>query len=319
MSMGSWRNFTESIKNADMGGKSEEALEMFDDGDFDGAKLLLLEELEKKPKSFNVLFTMGFLLVHQEEFHTALECYDRCLAIKPDEPDVVLNKASILIDDLDEFHEGLNTLELITIDSGNRDKSWQELKASALLGLEKFDECEEQCEKILKLDKKSLYTLATYSDSCYEQENWQKAFELTEKILEVDYGNLDAKNDKADLLNLLGRPDESLRITDSLISANGGDEQAWATKGESQMIKGEFDKAITSLENSTLIDPTFEVSWFSLAKAYSHENRVDDALDSLLVATSLEPDFLDELDEPQFDNIRSSPRFEKLKEKQSNR
>jgi tetratricopeptide (TPR) repeat protein len=159
----------------------------------------------------------------------------------------------------------------------------------------------------------------TYADSCYEQENFQKAFDLNEKILELDSTNLDAKNDKADLLNLLGRPDESLRITDSLISANGGDKQAWATKGESQMIKGEIDKAITSLENSTLIDPTFEVSWFSLAKAYSHENRVDDALDSLLVATSLEPDFLDELDEPQFDNIRSSPRFEKLKEKQSNR
>ena len=319
MSMGSWRNFTESIKNADMTGKHEEAHNLMDDGDFSGAKLLLLEELERKPKSINLLFTMGFLLYQQEEFHTALECYDRCLAIKPDEPGVVLNKARILIDELDEFHEGLNTLELITIDSGNRDESWQELMAGALLGLERFAECEEQCEKILKLDNKSIYALMTYADSCYEQENWQKAFDLNEKILELDSTDLDVKNLQADLLNLLGRPDESLRITDSLISANGGDEQAWATKGESQMIKGEFDKAITSLENSTLIDPTFEVSWFSLSKAYSHENRVDDALDSLLVATSLEPDFLDELDESYFDNIRENPRFGKLKEKQSER
>ena len=317
--MGSWRNFVESFKNADMTGKHEEAIEMMDNGDIGGAKLLLLEELEQKPKSFNLLFTMGFLLYEQEEFHNALEFYDRCLAVKPNEFGAVLNKARILIDELDEFQDGLNTLELITIDSGDRDEAWQELKAGALLGLERFAECEEQCEKILKLDNKSLYALMIYADSCYEQENWQKAFELTEKILEIDSTDLDAKNDKADLLNLLGRPDESLSITENLISANSGDDQAWATKGESQMIKGEFDKAITSLENSTLIDPTFEGSWFSLSKAYSHENRVDDALDSLLVATSLEPDFLDELDESYFDNIRENPRFRKLKEKQSER
>jgi len=311
--MNSWKNIVESLKSADLMGKGQEALEMMHDGgDSNKIKLFLIEELGKKPKSVNLLFAMGLLLEEQEEFHSALEYYDRCLAIKSD-PKLIYNKARILIDELDEFDEGLDTLELITIDSDDRDQAFHVLKVGALLGLERFDECEKQCEKILELDKKSISVLFTFADSCYERGDWEKSFELTEKILELDSMNLEAQSNKADLLNLLGKPDESLKITESLISANSGDAINWETKADSQMRKGEFDKAIISLQNATLIDSAYGEAWFSLAKVYSHENRVHDALDAFLIATSLEPELLDELDDPYFENISEEPRFKKLK------
>ena len=108
--MSSWKNFVESLKNVDFMGKSEEAREIMEKGDLNKAKLLLLEELEDKPKSANLLFTMGSLLEEQGEYDQALKYYNRSLAIDNDDA-TIYNKARILIQELDEFEDGLKTIK----------------------------------------------------------------------------------------------------------------------------------------------------------------------------------------------------------------
>ena len=103
-----------------------------------------------------------------EDYDNALEYYDRYLAIKPENSEGICNKARILIDELDEFDEGLKTLELITVDSEDVVYGrYQQLTAEALLGLKKFHECEKQCEKILELEKNSINILSIYAQLSY--------------------------------------------------------------------------------------------------------------------------------------------------------
>lgn len=323
--MVSWKRISDSIKNADMLGKHEEALRIItEEGDVQKAKLFLSERLLEKPKSVSLLFTMGRVLEEFEEWHSAVEYYDKVLEIKSDDESTILNKARVLIDELEEYQEGLDTLDIIwdfeeedeEDELSEDDAPFYELRASALLGLERFDECEKLCNEILDKKPDNMYALSIYADSCYERKDYVKAAMMTEKILGIDPIDLEALGNKADILNKLDQTEPSLEITENIISKNSKDEVAWATKGDSEIRKREFEKAIRSLQNATLLDSTFDEAWFLLAKAHSHENHIDDALDCLVVATSLENEFLEELDDSHFDNIRDNPRFERLLSKQ---
>ena len=97
------KKFAESLKNADVLGRSDSILdEMHQKGDLSKAKLSLLKELKKKPKSANILFAMGYLLNENEEYYSALEYYDKCLDIKHDDK-VIYNKSEILIQSLNDY------------------------------------------------------------------------------------------------------------------------------------------------------------------------------------------------------------------------
>ena len=313
--MNNLKKIVEALKNTDFEGKSEEAQKIIDSGDLQKANLFLGRELDKKPKSANLLFTMAGLLEEQGENMVAMDYYDRFLAIKHDDA-AIYNKARILIDELDEFEEGLKTIKLFR-DDDELEQRIQELKANALLNLEKFKECEKICKKIMKADPNLSSCIQIYAECCYGQGNFQKSFELNEKIIELDSTNIEAQNNKADLLIRLEKYDEALSISDDIISQNSSDEQALANKGEALIKKSQFRDAIISLQNSVSIDSTYDDGWILLAKAQAHENLIDDALDSLLVATSLEPELLGELKDTSFDNIRNHERFQRLLSKHS--
>ncbi|MBT4326929.1 MAG: hypothetical protein HOD60_08470 [Candidatus Nitrosopelagicus sp.] len=314
--MGNWENFAKSLKNIDILGKSDDILkELVYHGDLDKAKLSLLKELDKKPKSAGLLFAMGYLLFRKEEYYSALEYYDKYLDIKHHDS-VIYNKAEILIEFLDDAEEGLKTIKLFR-GTNELEQQIQELKAIALLNLKKFNECEKICIEIIEKYPSALDCIRTYADCCYEQENFQKSFDLNEKIIELDFTDIDAQNNKVDLLIKLGKYDDALKICNDMISQNSADEQALANKGEIFIKKSQFEDAIILLQNSVSIDSTYDEAWILLAKAQAHQNLIDDALDSLLVAMSLEPELIDSLKDDTFDNIRNHKRFQRLISKYS--
>jgi len=309
--MNKWEKFADSLKNADILGRSDSILqELVNNDDDDKAKLSLLKELEKKPKSANMLFAMGYLLFRKEEYHSALEYYDKYLDIKHSDT-VIYNKAEILIQSLNDPEEGLKIIKSFRGDSEFKQQI-QELKAKALLNLEKFSECEKICVDVIEKNSSALDCIRTYADCCYEQGDFQKSFDLNETILEQDSTDVDAKNNKVDLLIKLEKYDDALKICNDMISQNSGDENALANKGEIFIKKSKFKEAIILLQNCVSIDGTFVEAWILLAKAQVHQNLINDTLDSLLIATSLEPELLDELKDDSFDNIRNHERFQRL-------
>jgi len=306
------KKFVESLKNADVLGRSDEILdELLQHNDQDKAKLSLLKELEKKPKSANMLFAMGYLLFKKEDYYSALRYYDKCLDIKHNDT-AIYNKAEILIQFTNDAEGGLKTIESFRGD-GVLEQGIQELKAKALLNLEKFSECEKICIENIKKYPSALDFIRTYADCCYEQENFQKSFDLNETILEQDSTDIDAKNNKADLLIRLGKYDDALKICDDMISQNSSDVQALANKGEIFIKKSQFEEAEILLSNCVNIDCTYDEAWLLLAKAQVQCNSIDDALDSLMVAMSFgSPKLLDEVKDISFDNIRNDKRFQRI-------
>jgi len=313
--MGRWEKFVESIKNADVMGDSQDAVDLVDDGDLEKALLYVNEKLKAKPKSAGLLFTKGTILDDMERPYEALECYDKVLEINPDDENAIYNKVVIQISATDKIQEGLNTLKLLPKERQN-ETSFLRIKADALVELEKFKESEKICEEILKKEPDDTFTLMIYTNSCYARKNYERALELTNKILEVDPTDVATLGNKADLFNRLGRSEESLKITESLISRNSMDDLAWANKGTALLLRSEYEKSISSLQTAVKIDPAFAEAWFDLAKAYACVNNEDDALDSLIVATSIDSDYLNELEDSYFDNIKNHPRFQKLVSKQ---
>jgi len=312
------KKFAESLKNADVLGRSESILdEMHQKGDLSKAKLSLLKELKKKPKSANILFAMGYLLNENEEYYSALEYYDKCLDIKHDDK-VIYNKSEILIQSLNDYEEGLKTIELFRGGDEEEETGIQEFKVKALLNLNKFSECEKICIENIEKNPSALGFIETYADCCYEQENFQKSFDLNETILEQDPTDIDAQNNKADLLIRLEKYDDALKICDDMISQNSSDVQALANKGEIFIKKSQFKEARILLQNCVHIDPTYHEAWILLAKAQVLSNAIDDTLDSLMVAMSLgAPKLLDKVKEKSFDNIRNDKRFQRIISKYS--
>jgi len=313
--MNKWKKFTDSLKNTDIFGRAEDIQYLVRDDDLDKAKLSLIKNLNKKPKSASLLFMMGYLLFQKEEYRSAVEYYDKVLDIKHDDT-TIYNKAEILIQFLNDPEGGLKTIESYR-GHYKFEQKIQELKAIALLNLENFSECEKICVNIIEKNSSALGCIHTYADCCYEQGNFQKSFDLNETILEMDSTDVDAKNNKVDLLIKLERYDDSLKICNDMISQNSSDEQALANKGEIFVKKSQFKDAIISLQNCVSLDSTYDEAWILLAKAQAQQNLIEDALDSLLVATSLEPELLDELKDDSFDNIRNHVRFQRLISTQS--
>ena len=310
--MGIWKKIAESIKDA--GDDWEEVQDLLDEGDMVEALVLVNEKLKEKPQSVGFLFAKGLVLEEFGYYHDALECYDMVLSIRPDHEDATINKISILIDQLDEFQAGLDALELLP-EALHQENAFQLNKAIALLGLGKFKECEVICEEILKDDRREATTLDCYADSCYERKDYEKSLELTNKILEIIPMDIETQNNKADLLNHLGRSEESLKISESIISRNSMNEEAWANKGISLIKMSDYENAINSLQTAIQIDSAFAEVWFHLARAYAYANNEDDALDSLVVSTSLEYGH-NQLEDSSFDNIKNHSRLQKLVSKQ---
>jgi tetratricopeptide (TPR) repeat protein len=315
--MNRWKEFVDSLKNADVMGRSEFILdELALHDDHDKAKLSLLKELEKKPKSANMLFAMGYLLTRKQDYYSALRYYDKCIDIKHNDT-AIYNKAEILIQFINDAEGGLKTIESFRGD-GELEQGIQELKAKALLNLENFSECEKICIENLEKYPSTFTFIRIYADCCYEQENFQKSFDLNETILEQDSTDIDAKNNKADLLIRLEKYDDALKICDDMISQNSSDVQALANKGEIFIKKSQFKEARILLENCVNIDPTYHEAWLLLAKAQTLCNSIDDALDSLMVAMSFgTPKLLDKVKENSFDNIRNDKRFQRIISKYS--
>ena len=312
--MGRWEKFVESIKNADVMGDSQDAVDLVDDGDLEKALLYVNEKLKAKPKSAGLLFTKGTILDDMERPYEALECYDKVLEINPDDENAIYNKVVIQISATDKIQEGLNTLKLLPKERQN-ETSFLRIKADALVELEKFKESEKICEEILKKEPDDTFTLMIYTNSCYARKNYERALELTNKILEIIPTDINTQNNKADLLNHLGRSEESLKISESIISRNSMNEEAWANKGVSLIKMSDYENAINSLQTAIQIDSAFAEVWFHLARAYAYANNEDDALDSLVVSTSLEYGH-NQLEDSSFDNIKNHSRFQKLVSKQ---
>ena len=315
--MNKWEKFVDSLKNADILGKSEYVLEDLIANDaLDDAKLTLLKALDKKPKSANLLFAMGYLLSKKLDFYSAVRYYDKSLDIKHQDT-VIYNKAKILIQSIHDIEGGLKTIESFRGDYKFKQRIY-ELKAKALLYVEKFRECEQVCIENMEKYPSTFNFIRIYADCCYEQENFQKSFDLNETILEQDSTDIDAKNNKADLLIRLEKYDDALKICDDMISQNSSDVQALANKGEIFIKKSQIKEAEILFQNCVNIDPTYHEAWLLLAKGQVLSNSIDDALDSLMVAMSLgAPKLLDQVKEKSFDNIRNDKRFQRIISKYS--
>ena len=72
------------------------AMRFLETGDYRAAEELLRRILCAEPDSHEVLNKLGICLTWQDRPDEALECFDRCIAIRPSYPNAYSNKANVL-------------------------------------------------------------------------------------------------------------------------------------------------------------------------------------------------------------------------------
>jgi len=93
----------------------------------------------------------------------------------------------------------------------------------------------------------------------------------------------------------------------------GDDAQKHYSRGVNYQQQGKLDEAIVVWKKAISIDPNLADAYYNLAFTYALKNEKASSIESLKTAMNLDKSLIDRAKaDSDFDNIRSSPEFQKL-------
>ncbi len=290
--------------------------ESFDEGDMSKALLEVNKKLLSKPKNTDLLDFKASVLEQMGRFDEAKQCYDAILKLKPKNQNALIDKSRILVDEDEEFLEGLSIIEEYLKIRKKFDAKASSLKARALFELGKHTQSLKMCDEIIEKNPNDLETIQLQSEIFYHQKNYEKSLQMIEKLINLDPDDMMLMNEKSNVLIKLKKFEDSIKISDRVLSNDSTDEIAWVNKGEALFELGNTKQALRCLDNAVEFDSTYDATWYERARVLSVLEKYDDALDSLLVAVSIGADFEGDLNkEPAFKKLHDNKRFKKILDK----
>ena len=290
--------------------------ESYDEGDLGQALLELNKKLSSKPKNTTLLDFKATVLEEMGRFDEAKQCYDAILKLKPKNRDALINKSRILVEEVEEFLEGLGVIEEYLKIRKRFDPKASTLKARALFELGKHAQSLKMCNEIIEKNSNDLDTIQLQSEIFYHQKNYKKSLQMIEKLIKLDPMNMVLMNEKSNVLIKLKRFEDSIKNSDRILSIDSADKIAWANKGEALFESGNTEQALRCLDNAVKFGSIYDAAWYEHARILSKLERYEDALDSLVVAVSIGADFEGDLNkEPAFKKLHDNKRFKKILDK----
>ena len=112
----------------------------------------------------------------------------------------------------------------------------------------------------------------------------------------------------------LGRYEEAIVSYDNALKVESENDELWKSRSVALRKLGRYEEALTSCEKALQINPENPRIYYSKALTYSLKNDLELALETLQQIIQIDPEGCPEVmkTHPDFDNIRSDPRFQEL-------
>jgi tetratricopeptide (TPR) repeat protein len=238
---------------------SPEALYYF--GSFQLKRNLFIEAIDtlkkvinKKGIFFEALHDLGACYGHIGKVQEALSCYEGCLKLKKDSPELYFNIGRCL-DELKRYQEALDHYDKAIKLKPDYHIAWLN-KGITLNDLERYDEAIIHLNQVIKLNSQ-----------CVEAWSYRGV-----------------------ALDNLGRYDEALLQYDHAINLDSSLAEVWSYKGATLNDLRRYEEALFNYDEAIRLKPEYAEAWSNKGATLNNLKRYDEALLHYDEAIRLKPD-----------------------------
>ena len=273
----------------------QQAIKAFQDGNFDGADLILQEALQSdintaetvfelgiayakanrfmeasavfcclqpyKNNDVRIPYNLGLIYSLQGKHQLALAAYDSALSIQPDDVEVLINKGSTC-NDIKNYVLALEVLDKAIQIRPDIPEAWSN-KGIALNNLNFYQESISAYSEAINLNPSYHEAWSNKSVPLNKLKRFLEASEVCDKALSLKPDYAEAWSNKGITLNELKRFDEAIAHYDKALSLKPDYAEGWSNKGITLNELKRFDEAIAHYDKAISLKTEYHDAYWN--------------------------------------------------------
>lgn len=223
---------------------------------------------------------------YKHDFNKAIELYDDVLEQKPDNPDVLFNKAY----SLSQIDDNVNAIEYYKKYLNFNPNSVEALGNIGInyARLENYTESLKWYEKVSALNPKFVPVLIAQASALSNLTQNEGALKIINDVLDSEPKNVEALRTKAEILNNLGNFDEAMKLLDEALILDPNNTLVINSKAH-YLLRREIkvEDVEVLLQRSLILKPENDTTVYNLACAYALDKKYEEAITALEKAISM--------------------------------
>jgi len=266
----------------------QQALQAFQNGNFDGADSILKRVLQVDSKNLPALHILGLIKASQSNYREAADYLVRAARIHPNDASIQYNLAKALSDSGNDKDALAHHKKAVAL-APNNPEAWLNYGKTAS-NLNRHEDALVWYNNALNLNPNYAEALLNKGATFKELKRYEEAIAFAEQALLINPNLAGAWTNKGVALKELKRYDEAIVHYDKALSLKPDHAEGWSNKGATLHALKRFDEAITHYEKALSLKPDYHEAWSNKGVTLHELKRYDEAITHYEKALSLKPD-----------------------------
>jgi predicted O-linked N-acetylglucosamine transferase (SPINDLY family) len=267
----------------------QQAIQAFQELNFDDAEKKLRYFLKIIPKSFDAIHLLAIVSASQGKHEEAITYYKRALELNKKTPSVLNNLGSSL-NALGKNSEALLAFKgSLKIDPAVPE-TWYNA-GNTLCDLERYEEAIIYYERSVEINPEYYQALNNLGLALFKLNRHSESLIYFDRAYLLNEYFLDCLINKGEALKELKRYEESLACNQRVLAMNPEYAEAWSNKGITLNDLKRHDEAIAHYDKALSLKPDYAVAWSNKGVTLNDLKRHDEAIAHFDKALSLKLDY----------------------------
>ena len=267
----------------------QQAIKAFQDGNFDGAEVILKRVLQVDPKNLPALHILGLIKASQRNYIEATEYLARAARIHPNDASIQYNLAKALADSGND-KDALAHHKKAVVLAPNNPEAWLNYGKSAS-NFGRYEDALVCYDNALSLKSDYAEAALNKGATLKELKRYEEAIAFAEQALALNPNLAEACLNKGVALKELKRYDEAIAHYDTALGLKPDFAEGWSNKGNTLHELKRYDEAISHFDKALSLKPDFHEAWTNKGVTLNELKRYDEAISHFDKALSFKPDY----------------------------
>jgi protein O-GlcNAc transferase len=267
----------------------QQAIQAFQNGNYDSADLILKRVLQVDLKNLPALHILGLIKASQANYKEAADFLGRAARIHPNDASIQYNLAKALTDSGNNKDALIHHKKAVAL-APNNPEAWLSYGRTAS-NLARYEDALGFYNKALSLKSDYAEALLNKGATLKELKRYEDAVAFAEQALAINPYLAEAWSNKGGALKELKRFDEAIAHYDKALSLKPDYAEAWTNKGVTLHELKRYDEAIAHYDKALSLKPDYAEGWSNKGATLHDLKRFDEAIAHYDKALSLKPDY----------------------------
>ena len=267
----------------------QQAIQAFENKNFESADLKLKIILKVDAKNFPALYILGLVKASQFMYREAADYLARAARIQPNDASLQFNLAKALSDSGNDQDALLHHKKAVTL-APNDPNVWINYGLSTF-NLGRYDEAFDCFNKSLNLKPDFAEAWSNMGNTLKELKRYEEALVHFDKSLTLKPDFAEALVNKGLCLHELKKYDEAIAYYDRSLALKPNYAEAWSNLGNTLKELKRYDEALAHYGKSLTLKPNYAEAWSNLGNTLKELKRYDEALAHFDKSLTLKPNY----------------------------